>query len=239
MTDEYAHQRPMLREGISPEAVRLQWSRTILTERNFLSEWQAQECASVLAAEMGSLKQLRLDVISSPLRKRRTSCQVKFCEAVEVLIGHDDACDFRLALIEHDSLSDFADKPWSLRSRSSSTHDQLLQDFNATSFMARRPSQPARTPSSVMSSSTSASSATTSTASSSDVPKDWRQTVLNILLGGRMLPAHLPWNNAAEIVPCILHAIGDNGQGLYGAHHVQHRPPDLLQQGLECLLLQV
>ena len=83
MTDEYAHQGPMIREGISPEAVRLQWSRTILTERNFLSEWQAQECASVLAAEMGSLKQLRLDVISLPLRKRVPHARSNFAKQLK------------------------------------------------------------------------------------------------------------------------------------------------------------
>ena len=53
-----------------------------------------------------------------------------------------------------------------------------------------------------------------------------------------MFPARLPWNDGAELVPQILRALDDQGQGIYGAHHVRHRPSDLIQQGLECLLIQ-
>ena len=70
---------------------------------------------------------------------------------------------------------------------------------------------------------------------SSASTEDWRQTVL-ILLDGSMFPARLPWNKADEIVPLIQQAT--NVLELYGAHHVRHRPQDLLRQRLECLLIQ-
>ena len=101
--------------------------------------------------------------------------------------------------------------------------------------MARRPSQPQRQPS-ITPSSTSTSSATSSTTSSTG-SEDLRQTVL-IRLDGRMIPARLPWNDADQIVPLILRAFDEPGQALYGTHYVRHRPQDLIQQGLECLLIQ-
>ena len=236
MTDMYTHQWPQDWPVISPEAARLQWSHSVHEESNYLSEWQAQEHASTLADEMGSSSLPRIDVISLQLRKNPARGQVTFCDEVEVMIGHDATGDFRSTWIEHDALGDFDDKPWGLRSRSTCAQDQPIPNFDVTSLMARRPSQPVRPPSSSTSSSTSTSSIGSSIASY-DPSEDWRQTVL-VLLDGRMFPARLPWNNADEIVPLIQRAMGDPRQELYGAHHVRHRPHDLLQQGLECLLIQ-
>ena len=184
MTDMYTHQRPQDWPVISPEAARLQWSHSVHEEANYLSEWQAQEHASTLADEMGSSSLPRIDVISLQLRTNSTRSQVTFCDEVEVMIGHDATGDFRSTWIEHDALGDFDDKPWGLRSRSTCAQDQPIPNFDVTSFMARRPSQPVRPPSKSTSSSTSTSS-TGSSMVSHDPSEDWRQTVL-VLLDGRM-----------------------------------------------------
>ena len=235
MTDMYTHQGLLARPVTSPEAMKLQWSHSVLLERDYLSEWRAQECASMLAADMGSSAWLRVDTISLPMRRRCKSGHVRFCDNVTVLIGEDDGLDFRPTMIHHSALSDFQDKPWRLRSHSSKLRSEH-QDSAVTSFMARRPSQPARSSPSAIS---SASSSSTSTSSSSSQARstEWRQTVL-ILLDGRILPARLPWNDGEQLIIHVQQAIGDQGQGLYGLHHVSHRPEDLLQQGLECLLVQ-
>ena len=235
MTDEYPHQRPTEGPVISSEAVRLHWSHSILEEPNYLSEWQAQENASTLADEMGSSFMLRVDVLSLPLRKRSMKGAVTFCEEVEVSIGHAETGEFRSSLIAHDTLKEFKDKPWGYRSRHPDEHDQSIQPFDETSFMARRPTQPHRQPI-TSSSSTSTSSDDHSSDTYSD-SVDMRSTVL-VLMDGRMLPAELPWNDADAIVPLILRALDDPAQELYGAHHVRHRPPDLVRQQLECLLVQ-
>jgi len=235
MTDGYTHQWPKEWPVISPDAVRLQWSHSIHEESNYLSEWQAQEYASILADEMGSSSMPRIDVISLPLRKKSMKGSVTFCDEVEVSIGHATTGDFRSSMITHDALGDFDEKPWGLRSRCAWTQDQPILTFDEPSFMARRPSQPQRRPS-LTPSSTSTSPAASSTTSST-ASEDWRQTVL-IRLDGQMTPARLPWNDADQIVPLILRAFDVPGQALYGAHHVRHRPQDLIQQGLECLLIQ-
>lgn len=236
MTDEYTHLWPNIGPVISPEAARLQWSHSVHEELNYLSEWHAQEHASTLAGEMGSSSMPRIDVFSLPKRKKSNRSHVTFCDAVEVSIGHDDAGCFRSTLIEHDTLVEFHDKPWSLRSRHPCDHVHDVSNFDETSLMARRPSQPSRPPSCSASSSTSRSSSTT-TWSSSTSSEDWRQTVL-VLLDGRVLPVRLPWNNAEAIVPLIQQAIRDPAQDIYGAHYVRHRPQDLIHQRLECLLIQ-
>ena len=62
-----------------------------------------------------------------------------------------------------------------------------------------------------------------------------------VALDGRMLPARLPWDDGDEMVRRIMQALagpGQDRQAIYGAHHVRHRPSDLIQQGLQCLLIQ-
>ena len=90
-------------------------------------------------------------------------------------------------------------------------------------------------------SSTSLSSSTSMSTSSPTIRShDWRQTVL-ILLDGRMFSTRLPWDDGEQLVQRICATIGNEDQqrrGLSGAHHVRHRPAVLVQQGLECLLLQ-
>ena len=69
---------------------------------------------------------------------------------------------------------------------------------------------------------------------------DWRQTVL-ILLDGRMFSTRLPWDDGEQLVQRICATIGNDDQqrrGLSGAHHVRHRPADLVQQGLSSLALE-
>jgi len=236
MTDTYTHQGLCDRPVTSPEAMKLQWSHSVLYERDFLSEWQAQECASMLAADMGSSAWLRVDTISLSRRRRCNSGHVHFCDNITVLIGEDEGMDFRPTTIHHSALRDFSDKPWKLRSRRSKPYDSDHQDSEVVSLMARRPSQPSRPPASEVSY-TSSSSTSTSSSSSMARSADWRQTVL-VLLDGRTLSARLPWNDGEQLIVSTQQAIGDQGQGLYGLHHVLHRPEDLLQQGLQCLLVQ-
>ena len=241
MTSTYTHQGPYARPVTSPEAMKLQWSHSVLFERDYLNEWQAQEHASTLAAELGSSALLRVDTISLSMRRRHNPCKVRFSEDdITVLIGEDNGMDLRTTMITHHALKDFADKPWKLRSLSSSLPAHPHQEHDAISLMARRPSQPVRPPSFDGSSSTSSSSTSMSSSSLTTRPSDWRQTVL-ILIDGRMFSTRLPWDDGEQLVRRICETIGNDDQqqgGLYGAHHVRHRPADLVQQRLECLLLQ-
>ena len=232
MTNTYTHQGPFARPVTSPEAMKLQWSHSVLFERDYLNEWQAQEHASTLAAELGSSVLPRVDTITLSLRQRSNPCRVRFNDDITVLIGEDSGIDLRPTTITHHALQDFADKPWRLRSIRSSLHEN-----DATSFMARRPSQPMRPPSFAGSSTSSSSSTSMSTSSPTIRSHDWRQTVL-ILLDGRMFSTRLPWDDGEQLVQRICATIGNDDQqrrGLSGAHHVRHRPADLVQQGLSSL----
>ena len=167
MTDMYTHQGLPARPLTSPEAARLQWSHSVLSERDFLSEWQAQEHASTLATELGFSGPLRVDTISMALRRSTNRCNVRFNNDITVYIGEDSGFDLRPTTIAHSALQDFMDKPWGLRSAFSSPFEQ-----DAISLMARRPSQPQR-PTSSAGSSTSLSSSYTS--SSTTRSRDWRR----------------------------------------------------------------
>lgn len=234
MTSVYTHHRPSEWPQLDPDVVKLQWNHSVLTERDFLSTWQAQEHASTLAAEVGASDQVKVDVFTLPKFKPTSINRVRFNDEVTVLIGEDNELGLCSATIHHDSLRAFDDKPWRLRSRHPK---EPQQDHDEASMMARRPTQPMSARYRDETSTTSSSSTSRSSGSSTSSQSDWRQTVL-ILLDGRMFPARLPWNDGAELVPQILRALDDQGQGIYGAHHVRHRPSDLIQQGLECLLIQ-
>ena len=114
MTSTYTHQGPYARPVTSPEAMKLQWSHSVLFERDYLNEWQAQEHASTLAAELGSSALLRVDTISLSMRRRHNPCKVRFSDDITVLIGEDNGMDLRTTMITHHALKDFADKPWKL-----------------------------------------------------------------------------------------------------------------------------
>ena len=60
-----------------------------------------------------------------------------------------------------------------------------------------------------------------------------------MLLDGRMLPARLPWHDGNELAEQIAQTVGVEVSELLGIHHVSNRPQDLIQQELQCLLLQV
>lgn len=234
MTNTYAHLGPSSWPVTSPEAMKLQWSHSVISERNYLNEWQAQENASTLAAEMGSSALLRVDTISFPFRRRSSKLrQVCFDDEITVLIGEDCGCDLRPVSILHQTLHDFDEKPWSLRSQRPTGFEE-----DVTSFMARRPSQPARPLSCTSSTSSSSSSSSMSPSPPLVRSLDWRQTVL-VLLDGRMLPVRLPWNDGEQLVRRICATISsESSRGIYGAHQVRHRPADLVQQDLQCLLVQ-
>ena len=102
---------PFARPVTSPEAMKLQWSHSVLFERDYLNEWQAQEHASTLAAELGSSVLPRVDTISLSMRQRSNPCRVRFNDDITVLIGEDSGIDLRPTTITHHALQDFADNP--------------------------------------------------------------------------------------------------------------------------------
>ena len=54
-----------------------------------------------------------------------------------------------------------------------------------------------------------------------------------------MLPARLPWNDGDALAAQISQIVDIDNSELLGVHHVPNRPSDLVQQDLQCLLLQV
>ena len=117
MTSAYTHHRPFEWPTLDPDAVKLQWNHSILSERDFLSTWQAQEHASTLAAEVGAPDHVEIDVFTLPKRTPSSTNRVRFDAEVTVLIGSDNELGLCSATIAHDSLCDFEGKPWGLRSR--------------------------------------------------------------------------------------------------------------------------
>ena len=73
MTDMYTRQWPGSLPEISIEAVRLQWSHSILAEDDFLSVWQAQVHASTLASSLGVAEQVVVDAFALPLRHKAST----------------------------------------------------------------------------------------------------------------------------------------------------------------------
>ena len=63
---------------LDPFAATLHWSHSILSERNFLSEWRAIELASEVATDLGSSAELRTDVFALPLRRKTSPFKVSF-----------------------------------------------------------------------------------------------------------------------------------------------------------------
>jgi hypothetical protein len=82
MTALYAYQWPLPPVGpaaqMDPLAATLHWSHSILSERDFLSEWRAIELASEVATDLGSSAELRTDIFALPLRKKTSSSKVSF-----------------------------------------------------------------------------------------------------------------------------------------------------------------
>ena len=134
MTNTYAHQGPFARPVTSPEAMKLQWSHSVLFERDYLNEWQAQEHASTLAAELGSSVLPRVDTITLSLRQRSNPCRVRFNDDITVLIGEDSGIDLRPTTITHHALQDLQTNPGGFVPFRSSLHEN-----DATSFMQGDP----------------------------------------------------------------------------------------------------
>ena len=103
-------------------------------------------------------------------------------------------------------------------------------DGEEISFMARRfvrPFGPAR----------SSSSSTSSSSSSSGVVPDWRQTVV-VVCDGPTMPVQLPWHDQRALVAHLSEALRDPVGAILRLQHVSHRPPDLIQADLACILVQ-
>ena len=78
MTSVYTHHGPFEWPTLDPDAVKLQWNYSILSERDFLSTWQAQEHASTLAAEVGASDHVEIDVFTLPKRTPSSTNRVRF-----------------------------------------------------------------------------------------------------------------------------------------------------------------
>lgn len=234
MTDEYTRQGPQLQPVMDIQAVRLHWNHSVLQERDFLPEWKAQTHASDLAAELGYIDQLVVDVFALPLRHKSCSRTVTFEEEIVVYMGPADDITFHQVPIQHCTLSSWQGKPWTVRASSHTTHGQEAGDDDVASLMARRPHRPA-----TAAEGTSSDHATSSSSTSSSVTHlSWRQTVL-VFLNGQMLPARVPWNDGDAMAAHITQAAEVDLHELLGVHYVPNRPLDLIQQDLQCLLVQV
>ena len=110
---------------------------------------------------------------------------------------------------------------------------------DTSSFMARSQAlwfrQAQRERDAAPRSSTSGSSMSTSSSESSTL--DQRQTVL-VLLNGRTVSTPLPWNRPAELQASAAQACDIRADQIQNLHFVPHRPADLQQAELECLLVQ-
>ena len=216
-------------------AVRLHWNHSITRERDFLPEWQAQLHASTLAAELGCHHHLVVDVFALPLRHKPNSAKVTFDEEIVVFMGLQDDLTFHQVTMQHTTLSSWQGKPWTVRARPLPDLWRAIEAEDHVSLMARRPIR--QVPSDGDRSSETATSFPTSSSRLSQ--SSWRQTVL-VLLNGQMLPARLPWNDGDALAVQISQiVVGIDTTELMGVHFVPNRPSDLVQQELQCLLLQV
>ena len=236
MTDMYTRQWPRFLPETNMEAVRLQWNHSIMAEEDFLSEWQAQAHASTLASALGAADQIVVDAFALPLRHKVPIHSVRFDDEIVVYIGNENDVSFAKITMHHDSLSPWPGKPWTVRADPVPKQGHEYHEEDCISLMARRPSLQPRDVSD-RSSSSSSFSTSGSSATSRSRREDWRQTVL-LFLDGRMLSARIPWNNGDELVHQIADVAGTDRQGILGIHFVSSRPSDLVQQDLQCLLLQ-
>lgn len=236
MTDMYTRQWPRFLPETNMEAVRLQWNHSIMAEEDFLSEWQAQAHATTLASALGVAEQTVVDAFALPLRHKVPIHRVRFDDEIVVYIGNENDISFVKITMHHDSLSPWPGKPWTVRTESVPEQGHELHEEDCISLMARRPSLHPRVESDRSSSSSSYSNSA-SLASTRSRTEEWRQTVL-LFLDGRMLSVRIPWNNGDELVRQISNVAGIDRQGLLGIHFVRSRPSDLVQQDLQCLLLQ-
>ena len=235
MTNVYTRQGPELPPETSMDCASAQWYHSIMLEDDFLSVRQAQVFASTLASALGFADKTVEDAFVLPLRNKVQRHRVSFKDEVTVFIGNEQDNLFAEITVHHDSLSPWPGKPWTVRALPVLDHGHDFQEGDSISFMARRPSPRHRAEGDCSSSSTSAT--THSSSSRSSRTADWRQTVL-LLLDGRMLPARLPWNDGDELINQITRIANIGHQGLLGLHFVSIRPRDLVQQDLQCLLVQ-
>ena len=98
MTIEHARLRPDLTPVVDPQAAKWHWPHSILQERDFVSEWQAQSLALELAAEMGCSAQLHVDVFQLPVKQQQpppAKCKkVQVCNEAQVLIALHESFEF-------------------------------------------------------------------------------------------------------------------------------------------------
>lgn len=85
--------------------------------------------------------------------------------------------------------------------------------------------------------SSSSSYGSMSTTSSRTSTTDQRQTVL-VLLNGRTISTLISWNRPDALHASVAQACDVRVDQIHELHHVSHRPADLRQVGLECLLVQ-
>ena len=94
MTSSYFNLKPVDTRCILPiELLVAKWSHSITFEPAFLTEWGAVECARQLSFELGTYDGIVRQNVSSlrDLFPTPPHChgRVRFCDDVEVLVGHD------------------------------------------------------------------------------------------------------------------------------------------------------
>ena len=113
MTALYAYQWPVpLMDPVAqldPLAARLHWSHSIISERDFLSEWRAIELASDVATDLGFSAELRTDAFALPLRKKMVLNKVSFDPTVQVFLGLDSDIEFPAVRVHHETLASWPD----------------------------------------------------------------------------------------------------------------------------------
>ena len=119
MTPEYPCGQP----ATSPLLVdtTVSWMHSIVSERDFMSPWEASSRALDLSFELSTLSALgschntagthAFDATNQ--RDRKTdSRSLSFCDAVEVLIGIDDCLKMVSNFVQHRDLCQASSKPW-------------------------------------------------------------------------------------------------------------------------------
>ena len=109
--------------------------------------------------------------------------------------------------------------------------DGITGPEDEVSCMAGRPIR------SYASSASSLGGSSTATTSSSSNAPDWRQTVL-FVLDGPTVPARLPWHDQDDLVMQVAQALQETVGSILRIQYVSHRPQDVIQADLQCLVVQ-
>ena len=115
MTATYHCGQPAI--SLCPLDLGLGWRHTIIDEPNFVSPWEASSKALELSFQLGTLT-CQGTGHNPPVPAPRTrilrddAMRPRFCDLVEVFIGHDDSWSMSSCTLTHDDLCHSHAKPW-------------------------------------------------------------------------------------------------------------------------------